>query len=113
MWRDGQTYLLNDLIPPALHIDIDLVWAISNAGQIAGGARVLNAQGQLTGDYVAVRLTPIPPKPGDMNCDDLVNIDDLVGVITRWNDDGGPADLDHNGTVGIGDLMEVLMHWGN
>jgi hypothetical protein len=50
--------------------------------------------------------------PGDSNQDLLVNIDDLVNVITSW----GPcqscsADLNGDGTVNIDDLIFVITHW--
>jgi hypothetical protein len=64
-------------------------------------------------------LTPIPPTIGDVDCNDRVDIDDLLGVITRWSETsnptptmpGNPADLDHDGIVGLGDLVTVIEHW--
>lgn len=115
VWQNGIVRVLNDLIPTGLHIDIQFARAINNAGQIAGSARVLPIQGPPTGDTVAVRLTPIPPKTGDVDCNWTVDIDDLVGVITRWGETGPPgsipADLDLNGTVNLSDLVIVLMNW--
>ena len=61
-------------------------------------------------------LTPIPRSgmPGDANCDNHINIDDLVIVITHWGASGGAtiADLNADGTVNIDDLMMVITHWG-
>lgn len=46
--------------------------------------------------------------------DGLVNIDDLVVVITSWGQTGLglPADCTHNGVVDIDDLVEVITGWG-
>jgi Ca2+-binding EF-hand superfamily protein len=55
---------------------------------------------------------------GDTNGDGLVNIDDLIAVIQRW-DFGCPpapefceADLDGDGLVDINDLLEIVNGWG-
>lgn len=55
---------------------------------------------------------------GDVTHDGVVNIDDLVGVITGWGACPEPcaaycpADLDHNCSVDIDDLVNVITHWG-
>jgi len=110
VWQNGVMQKLNDLILPGLNLDIQQAWAINNAGQIAAQAEVLDN----SGDIVAVRLTPIPPAPGDFNCDDVVNVDDLLGVINNWGRSGGngPADFNVDGTVNVDDLLTVLSHWG-
>ena len=62
-----------------------------------------------------------PVAPPDVNLDGLVNIDDLVQVITNWGWTGAPsgvaplgnpADVNHNGVVNIDDLVQVITHWG-
>jgi WD40 repeat protein len=55
----------------------------------------------------------IPAGP-DTNCDGVVNIDDLLNVITSWGPcpDRCPADIDHNGVVNIDDLLAVITGWG-
>ncbi|MCI0629318.1 MAG: FG-GAP-like repeat-containing protein, partial [Phycisphaerales bacterium] len=51
---------------------------------------------------------------GDLNCDLLVNVEDLLAVISDWGPCGVPcpADFDGNGTVNIIDLLFVISHWG-
>jgi hypothetical protein len=55
----------------------------------------------------------LPGVVGDANDDCVVNIDDLVVVVTTW----GPCsrrcggDLDGNGVVDIDDLVNVITHW--
>ena len=49
---------------------------------------------------------------GDANSNRVVDIDDLVVVITAWNANGGPGDLNNDGAVNIDDLVLVITHWG-
>jgi hypothetical protein len=43
----------------------------------------------------------------------VVNIDDLLAVISNWGQGAGnPADVDGNGTVNIDDLLAVISGWG-
>jgi probable HAF family extracellular repeat protein len=58
---------------------------------------------------------------GDVNGDRIVNIDDLVGVITTWGacppsgglgGTGCHADMDGNAIVDIDDLVSLITHWG-
>jgi hypothetical protein len=48
----------------------------------------------------------------DVNADGLVDVLDLVDVITRWGQPGGPADVNEDGIVDVLDLVEVLLAWG-
>jgi hypothetical protein len=52
-----------------------------------------------------------PPGPGPGN--GVVNIDDLLLVISNWGQGpGNPADVNGNGTVNIDDLLAVISAWG-
>jgi hypothetical protein len=42
----------------------------------------------------------------------VVNIDDLIVVITHWGQAGGQGDVNHDNTVDIDDLLQVIVHWG-
>lgn len=108
VWRDGQMTALDDLIPSDLNLHIDIVGSINGVGQIVGLAEVLDN----SGDQIAVRLTPVPPGPGDCNCDDVVNIDDLLTIVNQWGAAGGPGDLNHDNTVNIDDLILIINNWG-
>jgi uncharacterized metal-binding protein len=49
----------------------------------------------------------------DVNNNAVVDIDDLVLVITSWgSSEGGPADVTSDGVVNIDDLVQVITHWG-
>ena len=61
---------------------------------------------------------PLPLCPGDVNHTGIVNIDDLVLVITNWGACAPPcpptcgADANHDCLVNIDDLVLVVTHWG-
>jgi probable HAF family extracellular repeat protein len=110
VWQNGVVTALNDLIPPELGLDILLVRAINNAGQIVGDALLMDG----SGDRVAVRLTPIPKTPGDFTCDGLVNINDLLALFNYWGMavvPPHPADMNADGAVGLPDLLIVIDNW--
>ncbi len=54
-----------------------------------------------------------PVCPGDLNDDDVVDIDDLFVVLNNWGASGGIADITDDGMVDIDDLFVVLNNWGN
>lgn len=50
---------------------------------------------------------------GDLNGDDVVNVLDLLDLLTVWGACGGcPEDLNGDGTVNVLDLLELLTLWG-
>jgi hypothetical protein len=56
--------------------------------------------------------------PGDVNADGIVNIDELIEVISRWGEicdgtknDCQGADLDGSGEVDMEDLLIVISNW--
>ncbi len=54
---------------------------------------------------------------GDLDCNGIVNILDLLALIAAWGPCPDPpapcaADLDADGTVGILDLLTLLANWG-
>ena len=57
--------------------------------------------------------------PGDLNCDCVVDIVDIMLVAGRWNssvgdDDYDPAyDLNDDGKIDVVDIMLVAVHWGD
>jgi hypothetical protein len=48
----------------------------------------------------------------DANHNNVVDIDDLVMVITTWGATHGPSDINHDNIVNIDDLVMVITHWG-
>ncbi len=60
-------------------------------------------------------LDSIPPPPlvciGDLDGNGSVGTGDLLELFTQWGTDG-PADFDGSGAVGTGDLLILLSNWG-
>ena len=54
------------------------------------------------------------PCPGDVNGDMLIDINDLLTVLTYWGQtcSGCPADVNGDGVVNIADLLGVIANWG-
>jgi hypothetical protein len=74
------------------------------------------ADGQIANEPRAAVLTPL--RRGDVDGDDVVNIQDLLGVIGGWGQclqphavNTCPADLNVNGTVDLDDLLQVINNW--
>jgi uncharacterized membrane protein len=112
IWRNGVMRTLNSLLAPdSTQYQIWSGNGINNAGQIAATVKP-------TGSVRAGVLTPVPPHPGDTNCDWVTNIDDLVTVITQWSTNptpmpfSGSADVNGDGVVDINDLVMVIVNWG-
>ena len=63
---------------------------------------------------VAGNEPPIPVLLGDMNGDGVVNVVDLLAVITEWGPCKGccPQDFDLDGMIDVNDLLIVIIHWG-
>jgi hypothetical protein len=82
-------------------------WVVLPPGQDPLGGYLI----MLTGTAFAAT-----PCPGDTNADRLINVIDLVNVVTTWGSDGHgegfAADLDGNGVVNVLDLVEVITSWG-
>jgi len=106
IWKNGVMTSLGELVTLDPWVILTHAQGINNAGQIVGGVADLKA----VSGY-AVRLTPIPSSIGDFNCDGIVNVDDLLGVINHWNFTTPNLDFDGSGTVGVGDLLIVLDNW--
>ncbi len=54
------------------------------------------------------------PCQGDVNCDTVVNVSDLLAVIGAWgNSPGGRADVNGDEVVNVSDLLAVIAAWGS
>ena len=52
--------------------------------------------------------------PEDINGDGIVNISDLLAIISDWGVcDGCTSDLNGDGDVNVTDLLQVIEHWGS
>jgi uncharacterized membrane protein len=110
VWRDGEMSSLADMLTTPGMIP-EFANALNNSGQIAGTG--LTTPGSA---IVAFRLTPaLPAIPGNTNCDELVNVEDIINVILDWNADGPvggrPADVNRDNRIDVDDLIEVILNF--
>ena len=101
----GPTFGHNDIDP----LDKDLIYNYAKAGESAIGERIIRGDGASTLDVYRN-----PSCTGDVNGDLVVDILDLLEVISQWGPCGGgcTADIDDDGKVDILDLLEVIGAWG-
>ena len=64
-----------------------------------------------------IDLVVLPPRPGDINSDGCVDVNDLLAVIGAWGvcpaqPQACPADVNHSGGVDVNDLLGVVTNWG-
>ncbi|MHC4416263.1 MAG: outer membrane protein assembly factor BamB family protein [Planctomycetota bacterium] len=97
--------------------DLTLRWSEPIVGVNVGGP-ALGPCGILvvcgTGTNVGAYQTPCV---GDLDCDTLVGIGDLLALLAAWGPCPGdpepcPADFDGDAFVGISDLLALLANWG-
>jgi probable HAF family extracellular repeat protein len=110
VWYAGLMVDLNALIPPDAGLEILIAHSINNAGQVACDGWDQAAH------RIGILLTPAEAPLGDLDCDGSVSGDDFRLLLDAWGscpaDSGCPADLDHDGAVGIVDLLALLQNWG-
>ncbi len=53
----------------------------------------------------------VPPCPADLDADGSIGVGDLLALLSGWGAPG-PADLDGSGAVGLPDLLALLGLWG-
>ena len=109
IWQDGTAYKLTDLvIQGPTTVFVKNAHHITDEGRIYGDAVVVVAG---SGQSVAVRLTPAPPRPGDVTCDSSVNV--VLAVINGWGlcepGESCTPDLNIDGVVNYEDLMTVII----
>jgi len=101
----GLTYEIND--PAIATVSADgLVSAVSR-----GTARLTVSNGLVEND-IEVHVLSVPC-PADITDDGLVNVEDLLAVISAWGVCSGcDADLNGDGFVNVADLLAVINGWG-
>jgi hypothetical protein len=83
-------------------------------GQPDAGVALTGGDFELVGGFWPGTIEQATTCPTDIFGDDgLVNIDDLLLVISDWGRGvGAPGDVDHNGSVDIDDLLLIIGDWG-
>jgi hypothetical protein len=74
-------------------------------------AGTIVAEADSTTAVVSVLLAPKPGISGDTNCDDSVDIDDLIAVILEWDELQSHADVTGDGVVNVDDMILVIENW--
>lgn len=105
VWRDGGVRQLASLVESTV-IQIEEAIAVSDSGVVIGNGNA--GQGA-----AAIVLAPEYPREGDINCDGIVNVRDLLGVILKWGSCYGcSTDFDGDSMVGYADILAVVANWG-
>lgn len=50
--------------------------------------------------------------PADVTLSGVVDVDDLLAVLSGWGQPGGAGDVNRDGAVDVDDLVAVLLAWG-
>ena len=98
---------LRTLVPLPTGLALDSAWAINDQGQIAASGNDLLDPPTVVG----YRLTPRSKVDGDYDCNHIVDVADLLGVLSHWGPANGPADFNRDGVVNTMDLMTVINGW--
>ena len=83
-------------------------------GQPDAGPALAGGVYQVLGGFWAGGVEPVPNCPADVAQppDGVVNIIDLLYVVSQWGQPGGSADVNGDNVVNILDLLAVVASWG-
>jgi len=106
IWDQGVIRLLEDVVEHPEYIDSFRV------DHTRDGTMFLLGDGAPDVNIVSMIAHPSSPIPGDLDCDGLVQFDDVLLLLSAWNGTQGQrADLDGDGQIGLGDLQALLKLW--
>jgi hypothetical protein len=77
-------------------------WGPVSGGVTTGGSPVL---GEVLGPVATAG-------DADINGDGVVDVQDLMEILSHWGESGGAADIDGTDGVDVGDLLEVIANFG-
>ena len=92
---------LNNFLPPAFDGVSMTAKSINRSGEIL-----------LAGGNVGVILSPVGSGPGDINNNCIVNVEDLLLLLSEWGESISVADINLDGNVNVTDLLALLADWG-
>jgi uncharacterized membrane protein len=113
LFDGSSTHAVADLLPPGSGWDLSTNTSSSARGISDGG--VIVGTGVHNGGVRAYAMIPVaPPCPADLDDDGAVAVGDLVQLILAWGPCSGcPEDLDGSGDVGVTDLVQLVTGWGD
>lgn len=99
-----------DSCPSSLRSEITIPVTQGEAFRIrVGGHNGAQGNGVMT-----ISCTPSPICVGDLNGDGVVDVSDMLEMLSAWGPcEGCDADLDGSGTVDVADLLLLLAEWGD
>jgi hypothetical protein len=75
-----------------------------------------NSPDQIVGDWADNGGNSVEdechPCPGDATGDGVVDVNDLLYLLSVWGTDDPNADFDDNGVVDVDDVLILLSHFG-
>ncbi|MHC5114433.1 MAG: hypothetical protein ACYTGP_08410 [Planctomycetota bacterium] len=79
---------------------------------VGGGG--IQGTGYFVDSFIHFDLVGAPSEcPWDLDGDGTVGFGDLLDIIAAWDSDpGGPPDFDGNHRVDFGDVLTLISHWG-
>jgi probable HAF family extracellular repeat protein len=97
-------------------------WILAQANDVSDDGSVIVGWGhpaQFAPAQPFIAIIPTTKTPGDINGDGVVNVIDLLAVISAWGPcpsppapPACPADVFTDGVVNVADLLFVINHWG-
>lgn len=102
-WRK-KSYSLNSAIPSTAHVRIRFVISDNPNNSITEAAI-----DDFMIKYESLSDQPPPPVPGDINGDGVVNVQDVLALLSNFGQcNGCSSDLNSDGVVDVYDLMQFL-----
>ena len=88
-------------------------WAVDASSNTYPYLTSVNPIDQLSWQKSTTGPTPTPINcPGDTNYNRIINVDDLLTVLSNWGQTSGAGDVNNDQIVNISDVIFVLQKWG-
>jgi len=105
MWRDGEMHDLNELT------ELPAKWILVGAAAINKRQQIVAVVETAESEIATVLTSAVLAGIGDVDENCRVDIDDLLQVINHWGQIESPADINRDGIVNVHDLVIVLSNW--
>jgi len=107
VWHEVTARDLTDML-------LDDGFTLRDAKDISDGGSIICTGSTPTASAGTVVLAPIYASVGDLNCDGIVGVGDLLALISQWGPcrHGCSSDLTNDGMTNVSDLLVLVAHWG-